>query len=294
MPQSQADAQAARNAGIVALAANELAGLWPQVDWESPAAASAIKTVYGGIVAQFGQSAAAVAAQTYDELRATKDLRSDYRATLAPSFPQAAIDKAVDSAFLGRVPADLPSPSTTGNDQPGRLQVVAARPPVRNTTSDLPVEQRVPARLDSSLQRHVMQPARDTVPLNVAADPEKPRYVRVPRGATTCAFCVMLASRDLAVVLGKEIDMTYRAANVKHDEQTGRLHVFAENGSKFHDHCDCEAVPIFGGVGAGGIEDVSPNFADYQDMYYKAAADAGTHRDAKKILASMRKLHGLK
>jgi hypothetical protein len=37
-----------------------------------------------------------------------------------------------------------------------------------------------------------------------------------------------------------------------------------------------------------------PNIGDYQDMYHKAAADAGTRSDAKKVLASMRKLHGLK
>jgi len=50
-------------------------------------------------------------------------------------------------------------------------------------------------------------------------------------------------------------------------------------------------VPIFPGQSAG---DVSPDFDDHQDKYKKAAADAGTHREPKKILASMRKLYGLK
>lgn len=289
MAQAQADQQSARNAAIAGLAAQQLSGLWPRVDWESPDAVKAVSAVYSGIVTRFGQATAATAAMAYEQHREAAGVASKFTAEPADPMPLDAIDKAVRSAFLGNEPAVN---ETAAKVPAGRLQVVGARPPAKpKATSDLPLEQRVPARLDASLQRYVLQPARDTVPLNVAKDPAQPRYVRVPRGATTCAFCVMLASRDLAVVLGKEIDMTYRAANVKHDPETDRLHVFAENGSKFHNNCDCEAVPVFGNL---GIEDVSPNFADYQDMYYKAAADAGTHRDAKKILASMRKLHGLK
>lgn len=272
MAQPQADAQAARNAGIVALAAQQLAQLWPQVDWASPDAVNAVKTVYGAIVSQFGRSAAAVAATTYDQLRATKGLTSEYRAVPADPVPQAVIDKVVTSAFLGGAPSA------------DHVHVAEV------TTSDLPVEQRVPARLDDSLQRHVLQPARDTIAANVAADPVRPRYVRVPRGATTCAFCVLLASREINAKFGG-----YRSAQSA-QFVVGRGKVAAPRGNqpigeKYHNHCDCEPVAIFPGQSAA---DVSPNFHDYQDQYYKAAADAGTHRDTKKILASMRQLHGLK
>lgn len=275
MAQQQADAQAARNAAIVALAAQQVAQLWPQVDWASPDAVTAIKTIYGAIVARYGQASAAVAAQGYDELRSTKGFTSEFHAVPADPVPQAVIDKVVASAFLGNAPSV----------DHGNVTTV--------TTSDLPVEQRVPARLDDSLQRHVVQPARDTIAANVAADPAKPRYVRVPRGAKTCAFCVMLASRDSAMILGRHIDLTYRSA---HSAQFvvgrgGKARGNQPIGEKYHDHCDCEPVAIFPGEHPS---EVSPKFNDYQDMYYKATADAGTSRDTKKILASMRQLHGLR
>jgi hypothetical protein len=256
---SQAD-QAKINAAIAALAAAQLAQLWPLVDWASPDAASAVKTAYAAVVTQFGQAAASRAAEFYDDTRAEQNIRQAFRAVPADPVPQARIDKAVDSAFLGN--PDAPA----------------------DTTSALPVEQRVPQRLDDSLQRLVLQPGRDTIAGNTKTDPVHPRWVRVPTGATTCAFCIMLASRDVAEVRGKTIDMKYTSSKSAGIDGTGIFNTY-------HKHCDCVAVPIFPGQ---NIEDISPKIGDYQDMYYKAAADAGTHRDPKKILASMRKLHGLK
>jgi hypothetical protein len=257
MPQSQVDAQAARNAAIVALALRQLAGLWPQVDWESPAAVQAVTAVYTAIVTRYGRAAAAVAAQAYDESRAAKGLTSEYRAVPADPFPQAAIDKAVQSAFAGVGPV--------GDERTAK------------TTSGLPVDVRVPTRLEEGLQRHVLQPARNTIAENTAADPAKPVWIRVPKGATTCAFCVMLASRKL----GPNFTGYQSRQNA----------LFREKGDKFHKRCDCEAVALYPGDGA---LDVSPNMSDFQDMYEKAAADAGTHSDANKILAAMRKRNGLK
>lgn len=261
MAQPPADiAQQSRiNAGIVALAAGQTAALWPQVDWGSPAAASAVRKLYGAIVGQFGQSAAAVAAQFYDEQRTAAAVPGQFTAALSDPLPAVMLDKIVTSAFLGGV-----EPDHTHAEVPA-------------TTGDLPVEERVPARLDGSLQRLVLQPGRETIAENTAKDPAKPRYVRVPRGAKTCAFCVMLASREL----GPNFSGYASAHNA----------LFRADGEKFHKHCHCEAVPVFPGQSA---TDVSPGIGDYNDMYAKGAADAGTHRDTKKILASMRKLHGLK
>lgn len=261
MPPPPADVQQQSriNAGIVALAAAQTASLWPQVDWGSPAAASAVRKLYGAIVGQFGQSAAAVAAQFYDEQRTAAAVPGQFTAALSDPLPPVMLDKVVTSAFLGGV-----EPDHTHAD-------------VSATTGDLPVEERVPARLDGSLQRLVLQPGRETIAANAAKDPAKPRYVRVPRGAKTCAFCVMLASREL----GPNFSGYASAHNA----------LFRADGEKFHKHCDCEAVPVFPGQSAASV---SPSIGDYGDMYAKGAADAGTHRDTKKILASMRKLHGLK
>lgn len=256
MAQAQADVQAARNAAIVALAAQQLAALWPRVDWESPDAVNAVRTVYGAIVTRFGQATAAVAAEVYDDWRATKELRSQFRAAPADPVHQTVVDKAVRSAFLGAEPDDEHDPVTT---------------------SELPLEERVPARIDGGLQRLVLQPARDTIAQNSAEDPAKPVWIRVPKGAKTCAFCVLLASRELG-------------PNFTGYQSRGNA-LFRKNGDKYHKKCDCEAIAVYPG---DGIRDLSPNFDDFQDMYYKATADAGTHSDVKKILASMRSLYGLR
>lgn len=253
MAPQQADQQRQVNAGIVALAAVQTAQLWPQVDWTNPAAAAAVKTVWGGIVNQFGSGAAAMSAHFYDDVRAEQALPSQFIAVPADPVPQVQVDKMVDSAFLGNT------------DQHG------------DTTSALPVEQRVPARLDDSLQRLVLQPGRDTIAQAAAQDPAKPVWIRVPTGAKTCAFCVMLASREL----GPNFTGYASKQNA----------LFKQNGETYHKNCDCQAMPVFPGDNA---HELSPNMADYQDMYYKGTADAGTHSDAKKILASMRQLHGLK
>ncbi|OCB42945.1 hypothetical protein A5721_26210 [Mycobacterium vulneris] len=173
-------------------------------------------------------------------------------------MPRDAVDRIVTSAFLGRDGADVIDldASTTAA-----------------TTSDLPVDQRVQQRLERSLSRLVQQPARDTIAENVAKDPAKPRWIRVPTGATTCEFCIMLASREQGP--------NFRGYSSEQDA------LFTENGQKYHKNCDCVAVPVFPG---DDVWDLSPNIGDYQDLYYRAAAAAGTHRDAKKILAEMRKI----
>ncbi|AVJ50222.1 head maturation protease [Mycobacterium phage Mendokysei] len=262
MALSQADAQAARSAVIVAHAAHDLAGLWPQVEWESPHAPNAVATVYGAIVAEYGRAAAAVAAEQYDQLRAAEGVPGKYVAAPADAVPQKVIDKAVASAFLGR-------------DGDAQRDGSAA------TTSDLPVDQRVQKRLKSSLSRRVLQPARDTVAQNVARDPAKTRYIRVPRGKSTCAFCIMLASRPI----GPQF-RGYSAHSVRTDPETGKQYLVDKNGERYHDGCDCEAVPLFGRF----PDELSPHIGDYQDLYNRAVDAAGTARDVKAVLAAMRRL----
>lgn len=277
MAPPQAEAQAARNAAIKALALQQLAGVWPQVDWESPQAVEAVKRFYRAVVTRYGQAAASVAAEFYDQRRAEQGFTQRFSAAPADPLPEAVLDRVVESAFRG----------------------AAAPEPV--STSELPLEQRVPARLEGKVQRHVQQAGRDTIAANSDDDQQARAYIRVPRGAKTCAFCVMLASRAIDVTFSG-----YGKNSVKVDPETGRsVHVVTgrgrtpvasrsgkrQLGEKYHDHCDCEPVPLFRGQDEW---DVSPNFGDYQDMYYKAAADAGTYKDPKAILASMRQLYGVK
>jgi hypothetical protein len=290
--------QGSINAGIVTLAMSQLAALWPRVDWENPAARAAVKQLYGGIISQYGQSSAAVASLFYDEMRDAADVNGSFVATPADPIPQSVIDKIVDSAWLGTNPAVTSTPAQPTEPAPtepapsssapaAAAQDVAehVHPESDNlTTSDLPLEERVPARLDGQASRLVLQPGRETIAENAAKDPAGTRYVRVPESPNPCAFCVMMASREIAQLSGgRTRDATYTSY------QSAKFR--SSDGEKYHDHCRCEPVPIFPGQGAG---DVSPNFGDFQDMYYKSAANAGTHRDPKAILAAMRQLYNVK
>lgn len=46
------------------------------------------------------------------------------------------------------------------------------------------------------LSRMIHTTGRLTVARNIRLDPSRPRWARVPRGGKSCAFCLMLASRD--------------------------------------------------------------------------------------------------
>lgn len=284
--------QAARNAAITALAARELAQLWPQVDWESPRSIDAVKTVYRAIVTRYGRASASVAAEFYDNLRSQRDERQPYRAVVAEPFPAPALDRAVEKAFAGRVNVIVLDSDVLDDDEHTHSD---------ETTSDLPLGDRVQVRLDGKLQRHVQQAGRNTIAQNAEADDAATGWIRVPRGEKTCAFCIMLASRAIDIGFSG-----YGKSSVKYSEDDGRnIHVVTgagrtptasrnglrDVGEKYHDWCDCEPMPLF----AGQTEwEISPNFGDYQDKYYKASANAGTSTDTRKILASMRQLYDVK
>jgi hypothetical protein len=111
--------------------------------------------------------------------------------------------------------------------------------------------------------KYVKQFGRDTVTWN--ADRQGVRFARVPSGAKTCAWCLMLASRD-AVYLS-EASAKYRA-----------------DGERYHGFCDCQPVPL--GPGDVYPEGYLPN--DYYDMYMIARDSAGSG-DIKDIAAALRR-----
>lgn len=80
-------------------------------------------------------------------------------------------------------------------------------------------------RLSGSLVRHMRQYARSTVNESVRRSGGKVSYARMVMGATTCDFCLMLASRG----------SVYGSAETAGGE-----------GNKYHDHCDCILVPVAG------------------------------------------------
>lgn len=89
-------------------------------------------------------------------------------------------------------------------------------------------------------------------------------FARVPTGAHTCAFCMMLASRGF----------------VYYSRQS------AGEMMQFHNDCDCHIV-----AGVDGVEGYDPEelYRDYKDA--RENADSGNYKD---VLAQMRKDYGVK
>lgn len=141
-------------------------------------------------------------------------------------------------------------------------------------------------RAAQPLGRWVKDAGARTVFANAAADPARPRVVRVPRGDDTCAFCLMLASRGM---VGDDPGYvsTYSAQFVI-DPDRKRFSSDPRDPAKFHDDCDCEPVAFWGDEFPQGYDGER-----YAMLYETAVDDAGSRGDTSAILASMRKLHDL-
>lgn len=109
-------------------------------------------------------------------------------------------------------------------------------------------------------------------------DPTKPRYARVPQGAKTCAFCLMLASRGYAYWT---------------KESAGGY------GHSYHHDCDCLIVPAWGSTKIEGYNPSSlyekweqanktaaaiTSRKDYE-TYKQLIKDSGTNEQVRKYTA---------
>lgn len=130
--------------------------------------------------------------------------------------------------------------------------------------------------LQGTLGAHVWLRANQTMTENAERDGQlavgrarpRLRFARVPTGAETCAFCLMLASRG-PVYLDRG-----SAQEVLHS----------------HPHCDCVLVPAPRGSEIEGYD-----YGRYYRMYDKAKAlDARGRVDLKRTLQNMRRAYGLK
>ncbi|VXB22797.1 conserved hypothetical protein [Citricoccus sp. K5] len=117
--------------------------------------------------------------------------------------------------------------------------------------------------LSTQLDKWVKQPGRDTIARS--AERDGLHWARVPSGAKTCAWCLVLASRDA-------VYLTERSATK------------GANGSDYHGKCDCVAVPM------ESIDDY-PDGYDPTGMYdtYMAARSAAGSNDIKDIAAELRR-----
>ena len=100
--------------------------------------------------------------------------------------------------------------------------------------------------------------ANECVAYNAKKDPKKPKWARVPAGAETCEWCIMLASRGFA-------------------------YLSEESASHSHAHCDCRIVPSWDKDNPA-VQGYDPDL--YYDMWkhpekYKNAKDEGVEPNDK-------------
>jgi hypothetical protein len=155
---------------------------------------------------------------------------------------------------------------------PGRALVAGAVAPVRVVEAVrfhagglwTPNAGDVAGALAVKLDQYIREPGRRTIERSSARNDVA--WARVPSGRETCAFCLVLASRDAAYLT--------REAALK-SKRTGET---------YHGFCDCEAVPITS-------DDDRPDGYDPDDLYdlYSASRDAAGSGDIRDITAAMRR-----
>ncbi|MEG1246984.1 VG15 protein, partial [Gordonibacter sp.] len=128
---------------------------------------------------------------------------------------------------------------------------------VESTGSTDQFARELAGRVDYEIKRA----AGECTALNAARDPLKPRCARVPSGAETCKFCVMLASRGF-VYLPKE-------------HGGGSPH--------YHTSCDCRIVPGFYGMDVEGYDtaDLFQQYLDNLDAGFSPNTKSGKTRERR-------------
>jgi hypothetical protein len=188
---------------LVTLAVADLKAFWSTLDLSSPSAVQrALLDFLPDLVQTYGEIGAALAADFYEELRdGSPDVRRLYTAVISDDVVPIAQSQASTRWALG----SLWNPTGTPAE--------AAAAALEN--------------LAGVTNRLTLIPARDTVRVNVARDPEAAGWRRVGKG-DSCPFCRMLLDRG----------NVYSADTA----------IFAA-----HDHCDCLAEPAWGEVEPVGV-----------------------------------------
>lgn len=223
---------------VVTLALRELEAFWRSLDTDDPyAAVRALERFLPELVQAYGEIGAGVAADFYEDLRSQSPaVRQAYSAIMADVVP---LEQATASARWAAGPlfAEVA-------DREGAL-----------------------ARVVKMTDRLVKAPGRTTLLDNVERDPARARFARVPTGTSTCAFCLMLASRGAVYSSGREAGW--------------------EMG-KYHDLCDCVPTPMWDG-------DAYPDGYDpkaLKDIYKRGlkASETGDLNGPEGVLNAIRRM----
>lgn len=225
---------------LLALAYRDLVTFWRTVDpTDARSAVLALEAYLPELIQTYGEAGATVAADFYEELR-----------------DQSPAARRAYAAILGdAVPAEQIRASARWAADP----LFSARP---DATAAL-------ARVVSMTDRYVKASSRNTVTSNIARDPAEARFARVPTGRTTCAFCLLLASRGAV----------YASKSSAGDDM-----------NKYHSHCDCIATPVWDG-------DALPYDREGMLATYKRAlreSPTGDLKGADGVLSKIREIEGVR
>lgn len=224
--QSDIEALRSANAELMRLVDAELADFFAElVDASPEVARDALLDFIPSMVAEYGDVAAAVSAEWYEQVYGTS--------------------------------ARLASPISIGDAEKG----------VRYAAGHLwtPTPQMMGGLLSTQLDKWVRQAGRDSI--TQSAERDGLRWARVPQGGKTCAFCLLLASRD-AVYLSE------RSASRRAD------------GQDYHGKCRCEPIPM------ESMDDYPKGYEPDKlyDIYMRARDTNGDDwSDTKGILKNIRR-----
>jgi hypothetical protein len=233
---AQIDAFRTNTAALVTLAQRDLSAFWSSLDTtDVEFAKMMLAEFYPDLVQTYGSTAALLAADFYDELRDVPPSASRFSAVMAEPV---AVGQATSVAGWAVGPLFGANPDSLG----------------------------ALALISDATQRLIMQPARNTVVNSTFRDPVRTGFARVPSGTTTCAFCLMTASRG-AVYSSKQ------AAGY--------------GMNKFHTKCDCAVVPM-------RSEADVPEGYDPDALYEQYASVHQPGMTAKETAAALRSEYGLK
>ncbi|SIM01002.1 Uncharacterised protein [Mycobacteroides abscessus subsp. abscessus] len=262
------------------------------VGWSGGDVSAAVTTIYRGIVTAYRRSSSTLALQMYADMRRRAGIDGRSPKVMAPDPAPEWIDTKVASAFkISAKAISLAADSSTDATDLGPRESV-------DITGAHAVENIVTARLSNSMQRMVASGGRETVAMTSAEDgakythaPTKPaaprgdpsHYIRMPTNLKPCAFCVMLATRDSDWRSFKTAQSAEFVVGGPRGAERGSRRV----GERYHDHCQCIAVPVW------GTEELPFDRTGYYEMYAKASANAGTGK-TKDVLAAMRQIYGIR
>lgn len=255
---SRSDIRAVNSANrdIATLVTSQITAFWRGVDVSTPESArEALNGFVPELVRTYGEAAALVAANFYDDLRDKARAKGSFQAVLADPVAVAQVQGMIRWA-VGPLAGEPAYDTEITNDAGARERVtVPAVPPDPRSALK---------RVTLAAVRLARQPGRLTIADNARRDPAKARWARVPSGKT-CAFCSLLASRG-AVYQSRD------TAGMRH----------------YHDDCDCEPTPMWDGDDYPEGYDPDALYSQYQ----AARADAGSGQ-VKPILSALRQQQGI-